>query len=337
MMRILVFHTWGIGDWLFFTPVIRGLLSAWKECEIIVAATNPGVRELVKLYPNTIAEFAPFGTMWPYMTVASAVARTWFSRVDCIVFTAGMSTLKAGAVAKFARSKRKLCIATDTPPLHFTEWAEYNVGVHRVENNLQFLKLLGVNRPDDASPWIPSQTMPKSESNRILIHPGSSKKFSFKRWGSQQFAELAVHFAHSGYRVSILIGPDETDLTSAFCNLGSADIDIVTPSSLLDLIRTIHACQLVVNSDSAVGHFAAALGKKTVTVFGPGDPRLVRPYSAHALTVRAKALLPCMPCMVPGGKYGCEERGCLASLSVEEVKAAVNQCLSGQITDVSKC
>ena len=36
MRRVLIVHTWGIGDWLFVTPVITVLKETWPDAHIEV-------------------------------------------------------------------------------------------------------------------------------------------------------------------------------------------------------------------------------------------------------------------------------------------------------------
>ena len=53
-------------------------------------------------------------------------------------------------------------------------------------------------------------------------------------------------------------------------------IDLLTTAAVLT-----HAAYFVGN-DSGVGHIAAAMGRPTMTVFGPGQPERYRPWGALA-------------------------------------------------------
>jgi heptosyltransferase-2 len=73
-------------------------------------------------------------------------------------------------------------------------------------------------------------------------------------------------------------------------------------------------------------HLAAAVGTRTVAIFGPSDPTLYSPCGTLHEVI--KPTLPCAPCNEKA-KNHCEHRRCLTELSVDEVLARVLSQLRG--------
>jgi len=118
----------------------------------------------------------------------------------------------------------------------------------------------------------------------------------------------------------VILGPEESELLREFSILESnSNFTIYQNLTLLDTTKIIANHEIFLNSDSGLGHLAAALGRRTVTIFGPGDPIQVRPYSDNAVIVKTNYPLDCMPCLRPGGLHGCKNQYCLKYISVEEV------------------
>ena len=102
--------------------------------------------------------------------------------------------------------------------------------------------------------------------------------------------------------------------------------------SLAETVEIINGHEFFINTDSGLGHIAGALGKKTVTIFGPADPKKSRVYSKRAVTVIRPDRLDCMPCFRPGGRYGCDEKRCLSLIQADDIikVLSANKILSGQ-------
>ena len=49
-MKILLIHTFGIGDWLFFTPVLKTFQKAHPNATVEVILGTPLTQEIVILY-----------------------------------------------------------------------------------------------------------------------------------------------------------------------------------------------------------------------------------------------------------------------------------------------
>jgi ADP-heptose:LPS heptosyltransferase len=329
MKRILIVHTWGIGDWLFFTPALRGLKEACQDAVIDVILGTPGTAGIVALYPEVNIRAVADVRKRPWMMLVEAV-KTWHARYDALIFTAGIDSAKADRLAAFIKAGKKAALSTNGHrPKFIGSSAVYDPDESRIHNNLRLLGLLGIQPPPDARPYLRvGQSGLKPLPRSILIHPGSDAASSFKRWPAGRFAQVAEWALGMGAVVSVILGPDEKGLAGSFSRLeGRTGFRLYGGLTLREAIDVISQHGVFFNSDSGLAHIASALGVRTATIFGPADPRMVYTGGSDSLIMKTMNKPDCMPCMRPGGLYGCTGRECIESVTVEQATAALAAAL----------
>lgn len=144
-----------------------------------------------------------------------------------------------------------------------------------------------VAAPPGSIPRIHSQASARRDS--IVIHPFSGSKR--KNWPLDRFRELAVRLP---YPVEWIAGPEE-EFSDAlrFENLGV-------------LAAWISGARLYIGNDSGITHLAAAVGQRTLALFGPTAPETWAPRGESVTVLHSNPL---------------------HALSVEEVLAAANRLL----------
>jgi len=336
--KILIVHTWGIGDWLFFTPVIKALKDKWPDVNIDVVLGTPNTRNIVKLYPEvhiravTDVRKGPWG-------ILKAVLKTWHKKYDALIFTAGVDSRKADKLASLIRARKKIALQTRQHKSRFlSDVTQYDPSIHRVENNLKIVDMLQIKRPNQHCPFLPFCTSEKSMPNSILLHPGSEARNAFKRWPIQRFVCLSEKLLREDWSVSVVLGPAEIELARAFSSLQKNDrFEIYQHMTLQEVLHIVCRHQILLNNDTSLGHFAAALGKRVITIFGPGDPVQVRPYSTNCIALRTTKDMKCMPCMRSGGQYGCSEALCVADIQEGSVmEVLLERSISGGDVEILK-
>ena len=65
-------------------------------------------------------------------------------------------------------------------------------------------------------------------------------------------------------------------------------------TNLRETMALVEAVQLFVSNDTGPMHIAMGLGKPTLALFGPQDPRKYGPWGRHGEVV--SVYLPCSPC-----------------------------------------
>jgi heptosyltransferase-2 len=155
----------------------------------------------------------------------------------------------------------------------------------------------------------------------VGLFPGS--RASSRRWPPERFREIARRLAEAGHRVIVFGGPEERGLTAQVA--GNEAADLGGRCSLPALAAGLAECRWLLTNDSGPMHLAAAVGTRTVSLWGAGDPRRTGPLGpGHRLLRRTN--LPCVPCV----RNACPRRGrgtilpeaereCMALLEVDQV------------------
>lgn len=139
-----------------------------------------------------------------------------------------------------------------------------------------------------------------------------------RRWPVKAYAELA-ELAHQRWGTGVaLLGSDADRATNAAIG-NTANVDAIDLSgcSLSDLMAALLRCRIVVSNDTGAAHLAAALGRPTVVLFGPTNPRRSGPRGSHVLALSRGDF--CQPC----GYRSCPlDHRCLQDLSAAAVLEA---------------
>lgn len=163
----------------------------------------------------------------------------------------------------------------------------------------------------------------------IVLHPGG--KWPPKTWPSESWNRLAIDLSHGlGYNVLILGGVQDQNVLQEIAS-GPMLLHCQTFSS--DDIRLscalIGAAHLCICNDSAAMHIAAAMGTKSIALFGPVSPHRSAPPAEEGCTFFYEDMF-CSPCTLYYSKSRCR-RGinfCMHAIHPERVSAKVKQILS---------
>ncbi|MDX9972746.1 MAG: glycosyltransferase family 9 protein [FCB group bacterium] len=214
---------------------------------------------------------------------------------------------------------------------------------HDVESNLDMLRAL--TRADvKAGPLVLPLPEGKVEETRnklvemgwrderatVAFCPGSTLRWSHKRWPDEQYIELATRLLgdRSDTQVAVFCGPDEAESAALFRQRFRGEpLVVIEGLPLLTYAAALSLCQAVVTGDSLPLHMSAALQVPQVALFGPTDPRRTGPWQAPA-----KVLVPdCdyvpfyrIPYPPDPSKYP----PCMPLITVDEVE----QALAGLMT-----
>ncbi len=198
MKKFLVIHTWGIGDWLFFTPVLKALMDEYPGAEIDVLIGKPLTAKAVELYPEVNIR-AVTDTLKGFSGMMKAVLSLRKNKYDAALFTAGLDSKKADMLSLLIRAKKKYALRSLNHAPHFLSGSlPFEAGVHQVENNLKLLDLMRIARPESPAPYLPAPPVEKPLSGSFLLHPGCDSRSSYKRWPAGRFSELAGRLLSSG-------------------------------------------------------------------------------------------------------------------------------------------
>lgn len=156
-----------------------------------------------------------------------------------------------------------------------------------------------------------------------LIHPAAA--FATKQWAIENFARVAESLAERGFASVAIAAPHEREILDAL--LDEASVRIVSFDLSLPAVAALAArSQLFVGNDSGIAHIAAAVGTRSVVIFGSSNVAHWRPWNKAAAEV-VKEEMPCQPCH----GYFCEkfpQPECILRVPVDRVLAAIDRALN---------
>ena len=153
-----------------------------------------------------------------------------------------------------------------------------------------------------------------------LVALGSGASFSLKRWPKESFLELGILLTDLGFQPILLGGPDEKEAQWISDKTGGKIINISGQMTFLETAHFLSKVKLAISNDSAIVHFAEAMGTPAIALFGP----TVKEFGFGPLLEKSLIIerdLKCRPCS-RNGKGTCnikEELKCLRDISAEEV------------------
>ena len=348
MKRILIINTYGIGDVLFTTPLINNLRQANPQVNITYLANrrteaflkdNPYINrivvyerdEWVALYRNNPLRY--FGQWLAFIKQLRG------AHYDCVLDFSlngmfGFLMVLAGIPRRIGYNYRNRGIwLTDKLPFKGFE------GKHVIEYYLDLARLLGIditdkrmmfNVPARDMQWakdLIAQQQPHQRPIIVLVPGGGAswgKAAGNKRWGAKNFADLADKIVEEINGLVILVGDKaEQDLVNGIIQqVHHPVLNLTGQVSLAQMAAVFKNSHLVIANDGGPLHVAVANRVKTVSLFGPVDPRVYGPYPSDNHCVVTLGLA-CQPCYQRFRMAACGRINCLNQLPVERVLEAV--------------
>ncbi|MCQ2373873.1 MAG: lipopolysaccharide heptosyltransferase I [Phascolarctobacterium sp.] len=203
---------------------------------------------------------------------------------------------------------------------------------HVIERYLDVARYLGADVPvgelDFPMPDLSKETeslttklqeegMPLQEGNLpeyVVLVPGA--RWETKEWPPSHYAELAQMIVEDGRYVVLAGGPDDAAKGAVIKEISKCDqvIDMTGKTSLRELAALIKGCCVYISADTGPLHFAAALKKPLVAMYGPTKADRTGPYGSKNSTVLVSPAI-CAGCL----KKHCEKWHCMAAIEAKKV------------------
>ena len=330
--RILISRLRYMGDVVLTTPCVRSLKASFPGATIDYLAQapygevlfeNPFLSRVISVDFRSVGTSGSLRLMWELLRSRYDLAIDLLSNPRSALLTA--STLARRRVGTYHLSR---------------SWA-YNVNVRvppsvrsAVEHHMEHLRALGIQAPASRPEVFVSDDEKKqgerllsaagieSPARTVLLQPGA--KWQAKRWPAKRFAELARALSKGGLRAALLAGPGEEPYARSVFS-GRPEFPVVSGLGLREMVCALSAAAGYAGNDGGPAHVAAALGKPTVVVFGPGEPDIWFPYGVGGKAVCLYEEIACRPCHL----HFCEHVRCLEAVSVERVASEVSRLVAG--------
>ena len=285
--KILVIKLWALGDSVVLLPTLVALKKQFPNAKLHILA-HPKNRVVFENQPF-IDKIIDFG-------VPNILGL--FRKYDVCIDSE--PALNVSAVISFLSSRYSIGFSHGTRARLYDETSLFDKNKHMVQNYLDLARKIGVEY--DADKLIPLVTSKKDRrfvsdflrKNHVLkndftvgITPGVAESVKFRMWPLEKVAELSDILIEKHHAKIIFIGANsDKELVNKIRSMVKGEaIDasgLFTVKQSAELIRN---CNIVISNDSGMMHVAAAMGTKTIGLFGPNTPKLWAPYGKHNISI----------------------------------------------------
>jgi lipopolysaccharide heptosyltransferase I len=312
-LKILILKPSSLGDVIHALPVLRLLKSHLPQSQIYWWLDR-NLRPLLENDPDLAGIFPFARDRWAapkhwaeiYASVQSMRAQHFDWAIDLqglarsgifawladAKLTVGLDN---GAIGGSREGARAFYDLTPPPPA---------AGAHAVEHYLEVLPLLNVPVHWNFD-WLPrrpeviaqiEQKWHPASGPWIVLIPGA--RWENKRWPVANFVELVRLLKPIGALNFVILGGAEEQAAADAITRELPDrcLNLAGQTSLWEMIEWIRRGRLVISNDTGPMHVAAAVGRPTIALFGPTDPRRTGPYGKLQGVLQDRTL-PCVPCL----------------------------------------
>jgi heptosyltransferase-3 len=315
MRTMLVIHAGALGDVLLSRPVLQALKRVHPSDQLGVLC-GEGVGELLKLCGAVDVVFplesSALAQLFTGPDAVSSTVRDFLVRCDRVIaWTSDPDgTLRATLTAFGIQTIRVESAVEST--------GSAPAGVHQ---SSRLCRALGdLSDTNETITWLTLPSTLHVEGRRHLdryltaenlhrplamVHPGSGSRH--KCVSARTMSAVLCGLRDDGMVPLLLQGPSDDSQVQALLELCSVIPAVIRDLSVVELAGVLAHADLVVGQDSGVSHLAAALGRPTVALFGPTDPRRWGPRGAHVRILSGDACR----CRTWEQVLTCQEKVCL--------------------------
>lgn len=341
----LVLHANGLGDFLCMLPTLVGLRRWAPEARIVAVTSTVGAEllELAGVADHVLAlPGAAYRRLYRRPRLLLGLLRaarrfrptaTLSAHDECT--TSALLAFLSGAPVRvgFREVSRGARLYT-----HRLAW---DPALHVIPNRYRALELLARVLGGSAPPPLTRTPLPVPPAGAaavaarrrslgverlVVLHPFAQR--AYREWPLRRFAALARSLVERHPDLGCAVLTDGRPVAG----FTGPRIAVVPRTSLGELLAFVSEADLFVGNNSGPMHAAVTQGTPTVWIHGPSAPAWF-PYWPEVPTRRLAAGLGCQPCETPHAVPGvcrAAERpgGCLEEVSVEAVRAAVEELLA---------
>jgi ADP-heptose:LPS heptosyltransferase len=318
------------------TPALRALRSRYKDSHIAfltekessdLLSLNPYLNEVIvldrKRYRNPLYSIKK---IWEVRKGSFDLVIDFFGnpRSAYFSFLSGAKH-RVGYEHPFRRRFYNMVIKNDETPKY------------AAQSRLGALKILGIeNREVDLDFFIPDEARlfakkffeeNKIGSKNLLISISPTSRRHFNRWALERYAQLADWLiSQFDAKIILVWGPGEKGVVEKVKYFMKKDPLIFWETkNLFELGAILERCDLHIGNDNGTKHIAVAMGKPTITIYGPHSP-ISWTYPDFSRHKFVKKEVDCPDCEKI--KHNCARLSCLDLVTVEDVQKAFTELLS---------
>lgn len=353
----LVINTFGIGDVLFSTALLRNLHDNFPTSRIYYLCnkkTAPILKThslIRKVFIYERDEFMAaqkksfFAMIRQYWQFISEIRK---ERIECVIDLSLNAPFGFFALLAGIKKRYGLNYKNRSRFLNRTVKIDGFIDKHVADYYLDTLKLLDIPvkrcnlevYTDDASKAWAGEFLSQNgiSKEQFVIGIAScggdafGKDNGLRRWPPEQFSLLIERLVEEyNAKIFIFAGPKEKNDVKVIIDPvkhKNAVFDL-SDLTLEKTVALVEHCQLLIGNDTGILKFADGLNKKVVALYGPIDEKVYGPYPYdEKRTIVLKKNMPCRPCYNKFRISPCNnDRRCLRDITVDEVMQAASNLL----------
>ena len=299
--RILVIKLDHLGDVLLATPVFSNLRRAYPSAQVHALVGEWGEiglknhPDIDRIFQYNARFFRRHGNPKSQCKIRTVLSLLRQQNYDLVInlrgdwFTALFALMKP---ARWRLDYAWLQVANKLGLARFT-------GLHQLERNLDLLRMGNIQTLCKVPAFYTTNEDQKwadeflHESNilpnrpLIILHPGSPD--TLKRWRTERFAAVAEWLIKQENAQILFVGThDETHIISTIQRqMHGRSTNLAGETTLSQLAELLKRCHLFLGNDSGPMHIAAAVGTKTIGLYGPGNPARFGPVGSNCRAIRS--------------------------------------------------
>ncbi|MFQ5432114.1 MAG: lipopolysaccharide heptosyltransferase II [Nitrospinota bacterium] len=290
--RVLVRSPNWLGDMIMALPAIKALSEALKP-EKLSVLTRTGFGSVFSRQPfvHDVVEFTRSGEPAAHSGLSKEGYDALFLFTNS--FRSAWNGWKTG-------SRIRVGYSGNFRGWLLTDRLEKPSGLHMNDFYMEIAKSAGA-APSGGSAAFPLTVEEKNFAAALNIESGTvgtplgARYGPAKRWPDESVKEFVDKVIENTDRAIILFGTSkEAEQADDLARAGVRVKNLAGKTTVGEMAAVMDRCEWIVANDSGPLHVAAALGKKSVAIFGPTDPALTAPLAGCVTIVREKQ--DCAPC-----------------------------------------
>lgn len=339
----------GLGSIVYTGILCRSLKERFPNCRLIYI-TSSGSFELVKRM-NYIDEIQLINDKNIFSMIRSTILlilRLWryrpvlyfdmevYSSWSAILATFSLALNRYGFYRKNAEFKKGMhthMIFFNTKR-HISEIYSQMALCVEGNPNLSLINILNISSEDKA---LCSQTLKEiglNDDSIILVNINASDLLIERRWPAEKWRDYLEQITQQfpDYTFLLIGSPGEYEYVSAlYKKLSEATrkkvFNVAGQFTFGAFLALIERCVIMVTNDSGPLHFAVALNKPTISIWGPGAPEHYAPITGFHKIIYEPVY--CSPCLYHADFPPCEGNNvCVKNISVSTVLEATKEIIT---------
>lgn len=302
-MRVLLIKTSSMGDVIHALPALTDAQKAIPNIEFDWVVEE-GFADIPAWHPAVKNVIPVALRRWRKNIFKAQTQKEWraFKRAlqtkkyDLVIDAQGL--LKSAFLTFFANGPRAGLDSASAREGSASWFYQQKFFVNKKQNAIQRLRELfskalhyelPTNEPDFS---LQINALQAPQPYVVFLHgtTWSSKAYPVASW-----CQLARLLIDRGFHIKLSGKSDEEMTRAQTITEGHAEIDFTPAMSIVEMAQMLAGAHAVVTVDTGFGHLAAAMGAKTIAIFGATNADLTGVVGEKAINLSAD--FPCSPCM----------------------------------------